>query len=767
LTGSAISAGGTVRLQADGAINLTAAQNTAELQGTNSGSSASIGIGINFGGSQNGISVNASASKSRGNADGTDLAWTNTHVSGDQVSIVSGGDTTLKGAVVQGNQVTADVKGNLNIESLQDSSTYNSRQQSAGVSVSGCVPPACFGASSVSASFSNAKASGDYASVVEQSGIQAGNGGFQVTVGGNTDLKGGVIASSEQAIQDGKNRLATATLTTSDIQNHDRHDASGISLGVTLSGALGDQSSKAARQNMNEADSKAVDNVKTGAGMMPGLGQVSGSQDSVTQSGISAGAIVIADEQGQQAATGKSGDQAVASLNRDVTAGQGTANALVKAWNGQKLMNDVQAQMVITSAALPRLANEIGNYARNKAAELRLQGNLEEAKKWDEGGVYRIAAHAALGAMGGGLSGAAGAGAAAAAAPTLNDWQSAMERQLKDAGLGDGAARSAAQLIAGSTAAVIGGAVGGGAGASTALNADANNRQLHPTEEKIIRDNAKRFAQQVYGTDDPTPAQLRAAVTMLANTAQNLVDYNFGYEVPYFTQAKDFLHQLQLDYAKTSPSLEIPGSGGQKLFYATTDEKNMPWLNSGTAELAKAGIIVKTPISSTGNIMSTGGNRDRLTGLPLDEKGRYTQMIAVNGTTFTPKYLPCATPECLGHNLDMSDPGTQQFVKAMDKKTFDDINQGATIATIANPVGAVGTVAGILGPLTSIASGIVEDQSTKALTKEAIQQVATQYLQKVYGLTEAIANSVTALVDLTGGWQAFVDRAQKELTKSV
>lgn len=160
-----------------------------------------------------------------------------------------------------------------------------------------------------------------------------------------------------------------------------------------------------------------------------------------------------------------------------------------------------------------------------------------------------------------------------------------------------------------------------------------NNRQLHSTEERLIKENAVRFARQVYGTDKPTPEQVRAALSMLANTAQNLTNNNLGYYGPYFGQAEAFLHQLQLVYAQTSPSLEIPGSGGQKLFYATTEEENMPWINSGTAELAKAGIIVKTPLPTLTNEVSVAGNRDRLTGLPLDEQGRYTQTIAVNGTT--------------------------------------------------------------------------------------------------------------------------------------
>lgn len=65
-----------------------------------------------------------------------------THVSaGNIVTLESGTDTTLKGAVVSGEKVvaiagTSSGYGNLVIESLQDQSTYDSKQQSAGVSVS-------------------------------------------------------------------------------------------------------------------------------------------------------------------------------------------------------------------------------------------------------------------------------------------------------------------------------------------------------------------------------------------------------------------------------------------------------------------------------------------------------------------------------------------------------------------------------------------------------------------------------------------------------
>ncbi|MEB5963877.1 hemagglutinin repeat-containing protein [Comamonas testosteroni] len=139
--GSDITAGQDANLAAEGDIRLQAAQNTASLSlslsgslsGSSSSSSSSGSIGVSVGG-QTGITV--SASKGRGNQAGDDLTHTNTHIAaGNSVTLQSGGDTTLKGAVVSGKQVVAEVGGNLKLESLQDSSSYASRNQSAGGSL--------------------------------------------------------------------------------------------------------------------------------------------------------------------------------------------------------------------------------------------------------------------------------------------------------------------------------------------------------------------------------------------------------------------------------------------------------------------------------------------------------------------------------------------------------------------------------------------------------------------------------------------------------
>ena len=68
-----------------------------------------------------------------------------------------------------------------------------------------------------------------YDSVQEQTGLFAGNGGFDVTVGRHTQLDGAVIASTASA---DKNSLDTGTLGFSDLQNEADYKVShtGISL---------------------------------------------------------------------------------------------------------------------------------------------------------------------------------------------------------------------------------------------------------------------------------------------------------------------------------------------------------------------------------------------------------------------------------------------------------------------------------------------------------------------------------------------------------
>lgn len=91
-----------------------------------------------------------------------------------------------------------------------------------------------------SANFAKSNINSNYASVTEQSGIKAGDGGFQVDVKGNVDLKGGAIISTQTAVDQNKNTfIKGGTMTTSDIQNQASYEAKSVSVSAgTGSGGM-------------------------------------------------------------------------------------------------------------------------------------------------------------------------------------------------------------------------------------------------------------------------------------------------------------------------------------------------------------------------------------------------------------------------------------------------------------------------------------------------------------------------------------------------
>ncbi len=323
LQGAQIDATRNLTLSAEDEIKLRAAANTADQKSSNKNSSGSIGI--SFG--SDGLLLNLSASGGRGKADGTDLVHTNTHVTaGETLTLQSGGDTTLKGAVARGERVVADIGGDLLIESLQDTSRYESKQKSLGGSLS-----IGYGRMSGSVSASGSKVKSDYASVTEQTGIRAGDGGFDITVQGNTDLKGAVIASSDKAIEGQKNRLTTATLTTSDIDNW--AEASASSSGLSVSS---DMFSQGKYGMFKGGLTNALNNAKE-----------SEDNSGETRSAISEGIITLTDEDKQRQRTGQGAEQTLASLNRDVASAHTAAEKI----DAEAMEKTVEAERTIKQEA--------------------------------------------------------------------------------------------------------------------------------------------------------------------------------------------------------------------------------------------------------------------------------------------------------------------------------------------------------------------------------------------------------------------------------
>ncbi|WP_254212498.1 hemagglutinin repeat-containing protein [Burkholderia multivorans] len=499
--GSTVSAGNKALLAADGDVNLQAAQSTSSQHSTNSGSSASVGIAFTVG-SQNGFSLNAGVAGNRGHADGDSTTWTNTHVTaGDTLTIKSGGDTNLKGAVASGKQVVAEVGGNLNVESLQDKDHYDSKQQSAGVSVSVCVPPFCYGgSSSAAANFNQQKMHSDYAAVGEQSGIKAGDGGFQVNVKGNTDLKGGVIASSDKAVQDGVNSLTTATLTHSDIENHASYDASSIGLSGGVGGQIG-KDQKGTATNVNPVPGTTLPKGDGGLQVAPPVAlSASDDANSTTKSGISGGAVTITDGAKQQQLTGQTAAEAVASVNRDTS---NTGGALAPIFDKDK----IQAGFDITS----QFINQAGTFVANRAAEAdaakaaannpkltpeeraAAQQRADELNaNWGPSGTYRQVLTALSVAAGGNVTGGLGQFAQNATVAYLQELGTNQVKQIAD-NLGSEEARAALHAIVGCAGAAAS-SQSCGAGAMGAATSSVLGSLLAPStnlsaSEREARDN--------------------------------------------------------------------------------------------------------------------------------------------------------------------------------------------------------------------------------------------------------------------------------------
>lgn len=338
ITGSQIKSGNDTSLNAQNDILLTAAADTRQTTGKNS--SKGGGVGVSFGGGTNGggLSIFAGINGSGGREKGNGTTWTETTLdAGKNVSLTSGHDTTLSGAQVSGEKVTADVGNNLTISSLQDSDRYDSRQNS--VAAGGSFT---FGSMSGSgyASISQDKIKSNYDSVREQSGIYAGKDGVDVTVGNHTQLNGAVIASTAT---DDKNSLNTNTLGWSDIHNQADYKASHT--GISLSGGSG----------MSASQMVASNAIAGAANALTGMSGSSGHAEGTTSSAISGGNLIIRDKESQK--------QNIAGLSRDPENANGSIAPIFDREKEQKRLQEAQ----VISQISGQMSNIVMTYGETEA----------------------------------------------------------------------------------------------------------------------------------------------------------------------------------------------------------------------------------------------------------------------------------------------------------------------------------------------------------------------------------------------------------------
>lgn len=475
IAGSQLKAGGNTNLDAANDVLLSGAANTQKTTGRNSSSGGGVGVSIGAGGNGAGISVFASVNAAKGSEKGNGTEWTETTIdSGKTVTINSGRDTVLNGAQVNGNRIIADVGHDLLISSQQDTSKYDSKQTS--VAAGGSFTfGSMTGSGYIAASRDKMKSRFD--SVAEQTGMFAGDGGFDITVGKHTQLDGAVIAST--ATPD-KNHLDTGTLGFSDLHNEADYKVSHSGISLSGGGSFGDKF----QGNM--------------PGGMISAGGHSGHAEGTTQAAVAEGTITIRDRDNQK--------QNLANLSRDPEHANDSISPIFDKEKEQRrlqtvgLISDIGSQVADIARtqgelnALKAAQDKYGPVPADTTEEQRqaylakLRDTPEYKKEQEKYGTgsdmqrgIQAATAALQGLAGGNLAGAL----AGASAPELANFIG------HNAGINDNdAAKAIAHAILGGVTAALQGnnAAAGSVGAvSGELIAGAIAKVLYPDEKDLSK----------------------------------------------------------------------------------------------------------------------------------------------------------------------------------------------------------------------------------------------------------------------------------------
>lgn len=468
IAGSQLKAGSDTKLDAQNDILLSGAANTQKTSGKNSSSGGGIGVSIGAGGNGAGISVFANVNAAHGKDKGNGTDWTETTIdSGKTVTLKSGHDTVLNGAQVNGDKIVADVGHDLLMRSQQDNSDYDSKQTS--VAAGGSFT---FGTMSGSGyiNASQDKMKSRFDSVAEQTGLYAGDGGFDITVGHHTQLDGAVIAST--ATPD-KNSLDTGTLGFSDIHNEADFKTSHSGISLSGGGSFGD---------------KFQGNLP--GGMISAAGN-KGHKEGTTQAAVAEGSLTIRDKANQK--------QDVADLSRDTEHANDSISPIFDKEKEQNRLNAVGmisdigsqvADIARTQGDLNGLkaakdkygdipANATEKDRQDYLAKLRATPEYKETQeKYGTGSAMQRGIQAATAALQGLAGGNIGGALAGASAPELANIIG------HHAGIDDDTAAKAIAhaILGGVTAALQGNSAAAGAvgAASGELIATAIARQFYP-----------------------------------------------------------------------------------------------------------------------------------------------------------------------------------------------------------------------------------------------------------------------------------------------
>ena len=673
LVGSRVIASQDLAVTAARDLTLSAAIGKSTEDTKRSSSSGAVGLAYTAGGNSAGLHLTLAASRSNAWSNGWGTTYFNSELTaGQQLAMDVGSDAVLSGAKASGETVRARIgtsgSGNLTIASPLDESHYQAREETFGFNASIPIPGLGVGGS-FNLNASQLKLLAENESVKQQSSITAGTGGFDIRVNGNTQLKGGAVASKASGAD--ANVFETQTLSHEDVVNRDVASGKSWSVGLAFGGGLDSKGSAAlssigfARIDSNEhftTQSSIAGGVHiTRADLQAGIAAQlrAGERDPLAAArvqrasdldllmvseppkcvgcsleGLPAVPVTVPPApsantrigriptpvQGpdvlQLSGTGTASpslffpgpalptdpdplhinpawlawneallkathdiaslDARIAAIDAKVYAGPATLSIspnalhqpLLYTFDKARATQDLKDGVAVTAAFGKAAFQAAGTFSAQQAkAAQDVCGKGQpcpDADKWRDGGAYKVLLHAVVGAVSNGSAGAVAALTAEAATPYI-------KTALIAAGLAEGSVAYDLLMLGAKT--MIGSGVGGTAGAAVAFNADANNRQLHPTEIQIIRQQAANFARQLNGGAQPTHGEIDAAETRLAQEAFRIVQ--FGAPGASDSVANAFLHQPQFKI-QLPPDPNQLEMGVGYAFYATPQQRANP-----------------------------------------------------------------------------------------------------------------------------------------------------------------------------------------------
>ena len=328
------------------------------------------------------ISLNASGSK--GNIAGTDIVHDPSNITArNTLGVNTKQDLNIKDGVLKGEVIQANIGGNLEIHSVQDTHDYADHTTSGGMSLS-LSKKGTF--KSLQSSLQRTDIDSKYTSVIHQSGLYAGSTGFNISVGNSTTLEGALLSSRTDT-----NTLKTKYLVMKDMENrakytygskgvsylsdvqyrksleHIRDRKNAILTDSTLS--VSDKIQRLQQLNQDKdytSHLKYVNSLHNQVGLLPNMMHGERKEAySVTKSAIAPGMIDV-----------ENSKMDVSQINRDINH---SLQALDTIFNKQ----DIQERQELT-----KLFNKYANEAIH---------HISDMAGWKEGSSEKVALHAIVG----------------------------------------------------------------------------------------------------------------------------------------------------------------------------------------------------------------------------------------------------------------------------------------------------------------------------------------------------------------------------------